>query len=154
VDGAIPSKTSTAPGDSFLGRIEARSVPPPHTAKTVKLCIARVENIEHRTSASLFLTPYSQSPMGEAHKFTILNPIGLKTLKKEKENLGSTPQKPLAFVAWISDSERSALESGGSGLASAAEPDTTPSEIRYRTSLQHSPTFLFITSRLVGKCTI
>ena len=45
-DGAVPSKTPT-PGDPFLGRIKARSVPPPHrdTAKAVKLTIARVENI-------------------------------------------------------------------------------------------------------------
>jgi hypothetical protein len=75
--------------------------------------------------------------MDEADKVTILDPTGL----------GSTPQEPLAFVAKISESERSALESGGrGGLASAAEPDTTPSEIRYRASVQHSPTFLFITS--------
>ena len=35
------------------------------------------------------------------------------------------------------------------GVASAAEPDTTPPEIRYRTSIQHS--LLFITSRLLGE---
>jgi hypothetical protein len=130
-DGAIPSNTSATPDDPSLGRIKAISVPPPHTAKTVKLCIAKAENIKHRTNASLFLTPYNQSPMGEADKVTIL---------------GFTPHKPLAFVARISDSERSALESGfrESGVASAAEPDTTPSEIQYRTSFQHSPTFRFI----------
>ena len=44
---------------------------------------------------------------------------------------GSTPQEPLALVAKMSDSERSALESDGrGGLASDAEPDTT---IRYGT---------------------
>jgi hypothetical protein len=141
-DGAIPSKTPVAPGDPFLGRIKARSVPPPHTAKAVKRSIAKVENIKDRTSTSLFLTPYSQSPMGDADKVTILNRTGP----------GSTPQEPLALVAKMSDSERSALESEGrGGLASAAEPDTTPPEIRYRTSIQHSPTFLFVTSRLLGE---
>ena len=35
-DGAIPTKTSATPGDPFLGRIKAISVPPPHTAKAVK----------------------------------------------------------------------------------------------------------------------
>ena len=64
---------------------------------------------------------------------------------------GSTPQEPLALVAKMSYYERSALESERrSGLAGAAEPDTT---IQYRTSIQHSPTILFITSRLL-KCTI
>jgi hypothetical protein len=80
--------------------------------------------------------------MDDAHKVTILNGTGP----------GSTPQEPLALVAKMSDSERSDLESEErGGLASAAEPDTTPLEIRYRTSIQHSPTFLFVTS---GKCTI
>ena len=88
-DGAIPSKTPATPGDLFLGRIKARSVPPPHTVKAVKHSIAKAENIEDRTGTSLFLTPYSQSPMGDADKVTILNRTGL----------GSTPQEPLALVA-------------------------------------------------------
>ena len=139
-DGAIPSKTPAIPSDPFLGRIKARYVPPPHTAKAVKRSIAKVENIKDRTSTSLFLTPYSQSPMDDAGKVTL-----------NRTGPGSTPQEPLAVVAKMSDSERSALESGGrGGLAMAAEPDTTSPEIRYRMSIQHSPTFLFITSQLFG----
>ena len=128
-----------APGDPFLGRIKARSVPPPHrdTAKTVKLSIAKVENImiEDRLNTSLFLTPYSQSPMGDTDKVTALN---------RTTGPGSTPQDPLAFVAKISGST---FQYEGS----AGVPDTTPdSEIRYRTSIQHSPTFLFVlTSQLL-----
>jgi hypothetical protein len=91
-----------------------------------------MEDIKDRTSTSLFLTPYSDSPMADTDKVTILNRTGP----------GSTPQKPLALVAKMSDSERSALESGGRGaLASVAESDTLPPGIRYRTSFQHS-TFL------------
>ena len=61
--------------------------------------------------------------MGDADKVTILNRSGL----------GSTPQEPLALVAKLSDSERSALESGGgSRLASAAEPNKMTQEIQYR----------------------
>jgi hypothetical protein len=117
-------------------------VPPPRTAKTVKRSIAKVENIKDGESTSLFLTPYSQSPMDDADKVIILNGTGP----------GSTPQEPLALVAKMSDSERSALESEGrGGLASAAEPDTTSPEIQYRTSIQHSLTFLFVTSRLLGE---
>ena len=67
---------------------------------------------------------------------------------------GSTPQKPLALVAKMSDSERSDLESRGrghGGLASTvAEPDTTPPEIRYRTSIHCFPLlFLLVTPRLL-----
>ena len=113
-DGAIPSKAPVTPSDPFLGRIKAKSVPPPHrdTAQAVKRTIAKVENIENRTNTSLFLTQYSQLPMSNT----------------DKVGSGSTPQEPLAFVASISDSERSVLGSGGrSGVA--AEP-----EIRCRTS--------------------
>ena len=137
-DGAIPSKTPASPSDPFLGRIKALSVPPPHTAKAVKRCIAKLENIKDRTNTSLFLTPYSQSPMDDADKVTIFN----------RADLGSTPQEPLALVAKMSDTERSALESGGRGeLVDAAESNTTTPKIQYRTSIQHSPTFLFVTSR-------
>jgi hypothetical protein len=77
--------------------------------------------------------------MGDAEKVTIFNGTGP----------GSTPQEPLALVAKMSDSERSALESDGRrGLASGAEHDITSPEIRYRTFIQHSLTFLFVTSRL------
>ena len=124
-DGAIPSKTPVA-GDPFLGRIKARSVPPPHTAKTVKRSIAKVENINDRTCTTIFLTPFSKSPMGDAEKVTVLNGTGP----------GSSPQEPLALVARMSDSERSSLESDGrGGLASAAEPDTISPEVRYGTSI-------------------
>ena len=61
--------------------------------------------------------------MDDAEKVTILNGTGP----------GSTPQEPLALVAKLSNSERSALESKRrGGLASEAEPDTM---IQYRTSI-------------------
>lgn len=62
---------------SFPRRIKAISVPLPHTIKTMKHSIAKIENIEDRTNTSLFLSPYSQSPMREGDKFTIRNCIGL-----------------------------------------------------------------------------
>ena len=135
-DGAIPSKTPVTPSDPFLGRIKVRSVPPPRTVNAVKGSIAKVENIKDRESTSLFLTPYSQSPMDDNEKITFLNGTGP----------GSTPQEPLALVAKMSDSERSALESDGRvGLANAAGSNTTLPEIRYGMSIQHSPTLLFLT---------
>ena len=141
-DGAIPSMTPITPGDPFVGRIKARSVPPPRTVKAVKCSIAKVENIKDREDTSLFLTSYSESPMDDADKVTILNGIGP----------GSTPLEPLALVAKMSDSERSDLESGGrDGLASATvtEPGTTPPGIRYLKSIHHFLTFFFLTSRLL-----
>ena len=104
-------------------------MPPPCTAKTVKRCITEVENIKGRESTSLFLIPYSQSPMDDANKVIILNITGP----------GSTPQEPLSFVAKMSDSERSALESEKrGGLKSATEPDTTSPGIQYPVSILHS----------------
>jgi hypothetical protein len=95
-DGIVPSRTP-APGDPFLGRIKAKSVPPPHrdTAMAVKRTIAKLENIKDRESTSLFLTPYSQLPMGNADKITNLN--------QTASGPGSTPQEPLAFVAKCKD---------------------------------------------------
>ena len=131
-DGAIPSKTPASSGDPFLGRIKARSVPPPHTVKTIKLRIARVEdiNLYDPTRISLFLTPYSQSPMADANKVTILN---------RTAGLGYTSQKPLALVAKMSDSERRALESGRGVV-----PNTLSSGIRYRTCSRLLPFFCII----------
>jgi hypothetical protein len=112
-DGAIPSKTPVAPGYPFLGRIQVESMSPPRNLKVVKSRIIKVENIKDGGRTSLFLTPYSQSPMHGADAVSILN----GTVP------GSMPQEPLALVAKMSDSARSALESDGrGGLASAAEP--------------------------------
>ena len=147
-DGAIPSKIPVTPSDPFVGRIKVGSVPPPRTAKTVKRSIAIVENITSRDgeSLSLFLTPYSKSPMDDTNKDIILNRTGTGP--------GFTPQEPLALVAKMSDSERSALDSDGrSGLASAAEPDTTSPDVRYGASF-NSLSFLFVTFNCWMKCII
>ena len=61
--------------------------------------------------------------MDDTEKITILNGTGP----------GTTPQEPLALVAKMSESERSAMESDRRvGLANSAEP---PSETRYGMSL-------------------
>ena len=111
-------------------------MPPPRTVKAVKRSITKVENIKLNggESTSLLLTPYSQSPMDDADKVTILNGT----------YPGSTPQEPLALVAKMSGSERSAMESDERGeLASVAEFDA---EIQYRMFIQHSLTLLLLTS--------
>ena len=80
------------------------------------------------TTISLFLTPSNQSPMGDADKVTIFN--------RAQAGPGSTPQNPLALVAKMSDSERSALKSRRASRL--AEPNTSSPGIRCRTSVQHS----------------
>ena len=140
-DGAIPSKTPVAPGDPFIGRINARSVPPPHTAEAIKFRIAKVEdiNLNDPTCLSLFLSPYNQSPLDDTEKVNILDRTGV----------GSTSEEPLALVAKLSDSERSTLESGRRGGLTNAEPLPVS---QYRSSIQYSSTFLIVlTSRLLGK---
>jgi hypothetical protein len=142
-DGAIPSKTS-ATDDPFLGRINAKSVPPPHNVNSLKRCLAKSENISYTTRSSLFLTPYSQSPMDDAAKVTILNHTGP----------GSLPEEPLAFVAKLRDSERSALESvvGGilGSIRTTIRPSTTSApNTRYRTPVYS--TFLSVTSELLSE---
>ena len=76
--------------------------------------------------------------MDDTEKITILNSTG-----------PGTTQEPLALVAKMSESERSAMESDGRvGLANSAEPyDTTPSETRYGTSIEQ--TSLFEASQLL-----
>ena len=126
-------------------------MPPPHrdrdTAKAIRLSIAKAENINDNTNTSLFLTPYSQSPVGDTYKVTALNRIA--------SGPGSTPQDPLAFK-FDAKFSGSPLESEGRALepesSSSAELDTPDSEIQYRTSIQHRPSFLFVlTSRLLGE---
>jgi hypothetical protein len=144
-DGAIPSKTPVAPGDPYLGRIIAKFVPPPRNAKAVKRSIAKVENIKDRESSSIFLTLCSKSPMDDADNFNIHNGTGP----------GYSTYAPLALVAKMTDSERSALESDGrGGLANAAEPDTTHPEIQYGTSIQHSASTFLSVLTSYGKYTI
>ena len=124
-DGAIPSKTPVAPGDPFIGRINSRSVAPPHTAEAIKFRIAKAEdiNLNDPTTIRLFLSPYNQSPLDDTEKVNILDRTGA----------GSTPEEPLALVAKLSDSERSALESGRRGGLTNAEP--LP-DSQYRSSIQ------------------
>ena len=66
--------------------------------------------------------------MGDTEKVVVPNRTGP----------GSTPQEPVALVAKMSDSERSALESDGRGGLASASKLTTPPEIRCGMFIQHS----------------
>jgi hypothetical protein len=132
-DGAIISKTSATTDDPSLGCITATSVPPPHNVISLKRVIAKVENI-NLTRTSLFLTPSSQSPVDDTLKLSILSRTGP----------GSLPQEPLALVAKLTASERSALKSDRSGFASTLELKTATSNIQYRKYMDSK--FIFLTS--------
>jgi hypothetical protein len=106
-------------------------VAPPHTVQNVKRSIANVEDIKDYSITTLFLTPYSQSPLGDAEEFNIVNRTGP----------GSMPQEPLALVANMSVSEGSTPSRKFTlpfkfGPQGAASTDSDP----YRTSIQRSPT--------------
>ena len=118
-------KTPATSSDPYLGRFKSSSVRPPHTVGTVKSKIAKEEDIKILANTSLFLTPYSQSPMDDTSK-VILNSNGP----------GSTTQEPLALIAKLSDSERSILESGRKGGLGDSKKKLPG--VKYRASKKYS----------------
>jgi hypothetical protein len=126
-DGAIPSKTSASADEPFLGRVKADSVAPPHTVASIKRCLARYENVKDTARTSLFLTSSSKSPLGNARRARILKP-GHGRLDKYND-MGLSPQSPLALVAHVFESEHSGMESSELANRSVHAPET-----RYCTS--------------------
>jgi hypothetical protein len=92
-----------------------------------------VEKIRDFESSSLFLSPFSQSPMDDTDIVTI----------HDFNDPGTTPEEPLALAVKLSDFERSAGERDG--FASAAE-DTA--DVRF--GRFNTPTFLFVLTSCVG----
>ncbi|KAJ7146943.1 hypothetical protein C8R44DRAFT_758519 [Mycena epipterygia] len=90
-DGAIPSKSAFDSNDPFVGRIAARSVPPPHNVTTLKKCFANMENISDPAGlgSAIYLTPAAPAPMRNWEKVTILGPGTFN---------GSTPETAFALV--------------------------------------------------------
>ncbi|KAJ7631479.1 hypothetical protein B0H17DRAFT_1109175 [Mycena rosella] len=109
-DGAIPSNSPFDSTKPFVGRIPARSVPPPHTVTTLKRCFVKKENIadpaESRTA--LYHNLYAHRPLDNLAKLAILGPGHAN---------GTTPQTAFAlvFVEELTAEENTrvrALESG------------------------------------------
>ncbi|KAJ7832940.1 hypothetical protein B0H14DRAFT_2514992 [Mycena olivaceomarginata] len=75
-DGAIPSKTAFDPCDPFVGRITARSVPPPHNANSLKRRVVNVENFADPDGSRtvLYHHPDSMKPLQSSDKVTIGGP--------------------------------------------------------------------------------
>jgi len=72
-DGATISKQpADSSGDLSLGRIDIDTIAPPHTITSIKLRIARAEQLGKASNAKLFTNMSSESPM-DATRVSILN---------------------------------------------------------------------------------
>ena len=93
-DGAIPTLHPATSDDPFLGRVLATSITPPHNVDSLKRCLAKHEDIDHRRKTiSIFLTRSSKSPMDDSSKINIVKRTGT----------GSTPRDALALVVKLPD---------------------------------------------------
>jgi hypothetical protein len=99
-DESIPSVNPIYSNDTSLGRISAHIVTPPHTAINLRRCLMAIENIDVSISTSLFITASTQEPLDDKAKVSIVIFPGP----------GCTPNEPMALVAKVSGSDRSALE--------------------------------------------
>jgi hypothetical protein len=88
-NGAISSKQSTDPTNPAVGRINSDSVPPPHTAASMKRCLYKLEELDDRKGSQLFNDIKSKSPIGDRQYIAI----------RGSGRLGSTPENPMLFVA-------------------------------------------------------
>ncbi|KAF8146516.1 hypothetical protein K438DRAFT_1869167 [Mycena galopus ATCC 62051] len=88
-DGAIPSKTAFDPRNPFIGRIAARSVPPPHNATSLKRCFVKAENITDPDGSRtlLYQSPDASYSLQSTDKVAIVGPID-----------GATPETAFALV--------------------------------------------------------
>ncbi|KAJ7083546.1 hypothetical protein C8R44DRAFT_822348 [Mycena epipterygia] len=103
-DGAIPSKSAFDSNDPFVGRIAARSVPPPHNVASLKRCFVNAEKLSDPASSRtvLYLDAGASKPMPEAKKVTILGPA----------LNGSTPKIAFAlvFIEDLTGEERATVD--------------------------------------------
>ncbi|KAJ7464850.1 hypothetical protein B0H11DRAFT_2050142 [Mycena galericulata] len=89
--GAIPAKTAFDPSNPFIGRIAARSVPPPHTVLSLKRCLVHAENFSDPTGLRtvLYLNSVATSRLSNTTQLTILG---------QSESVGgATPETAFAL---------------------------------------------------------
>lgn len=91
----VPCITAFDPSDPYLGRIDAKQVAPPHTALSLKRCLAKKECVENHASATLCLTILSRACEEDSHKIDLSKEFGP----------GANTSEPLALVANISTKE-------------------------------------------------
>ncbi|KAJ6457920.1 hypothetical protein C8R45DRAFT_560950 [Mycena sanguinolenta] len=75
-DGAIPAKTAFNPHNPYLGRIPARSVPPPHNAGTLNRCFVKAENIDDPNDSKMMLyrSPGASQALSATDKIALIRP--------------------------------------------------------------------------------
>ncbi|KAJ7511370.1 hypothetical protein B0H11DRAFT_1954902 [Mycena galericulata] len=89
--GAIPAKTAFDPSNPFIGRIAARSVPPPHTVLSLKRCLVHAENFSDPTGLRtvLYFNSVATSRLSNTTQLTILG---------QSESVGgATPETAFAL---------------------------------------------------------
>jgi hypothetical protein len=87
-DGAIISKQpADSSGDLSLGRIDIDTITPPHTIASIKLRIAKAEQLGKASGAKLFTNILSESPM-DATRVLILT----------GDRPGSNAENPMVYV--------------------------------------------------------
>jgi len=86
--GAFLPQSSAETRDPTIGRILARSVPPPHTAASLKerLCVA--ENVSDLSCAQLFLSCTARSAINDGDRISLLTGTGP----------GILPHDPMSLV--------------------------------------------------------
>ena len=87
-DGAIISKQPVdSSGDLSLGRIDIDTIAPPHTISSIKLRIAKAEQLGNASNGKLYANMLSESPM-DATRVSILN----------SDRPGSNADNPMVYV--------------------------------------------------------
>lgn len=109
-DSAIPSREPANREDCTVGCIRSDTVPPPHTAASIKRCISHKERFSNWERSQLFETTDSLSPIGGRHILLLTD-----------DHIGSTPENPILFVEsedstfwtriWPRDQSRTAVMS-------------------------------------------
>jgi hypothetical protein len=85
---AVRSMRPADLNDPSVGRLNIDSIPPPHTATSIKRCISQLEELDNWEEWQLFINILSESPMGNEH-------ISLLT----SDRPGSTPDDSMAVVS-------------------------------------------------------
>jgi hypothetical protein len=88
IQGATQSKQPADPSDLTVGYINVDSITPPHTAASVKRCIAKSEGLEDWKESQLCISISSESTVGEAKFVSLLT----------SDRPWSTPGDPMAFI--------------------------------------------------------
>ncbi|KAJ7759353.1 hypothetical protein DFH07DRAFT_444313 [Mycena maculata] len=125
-DGAIPSRSAFDSSNPFVGRIAARSVPPPHNAGSLKRCLVKMEDLPDPAGlkTALFLNPAAPAPMSDSDQVSLRGPGALS---------GSTPENALAlaFTEDLTAEERIAMKTAMDAIGIAGIGGHNPVYLYY-----------------------